>query len=848
MNEKIPVFVTSLFLFSGLTFATGWERKQAPVMTEWGDNINPENVLPEYPRPQMERSEWMNLNGIWDFASGLSGDAYQANRSYDRKILVPFPVESALSGIMDKNHGNADKNYWYKRMFTLDDAYTGKDVLLHFGAVDWRAEVYVNGIKAGAHEGGYDPFTLNITDLLKAAGEQELTVRVYDAQWAGGFPHGKQSLNPNGIWYTPVTGIWQTVWIEPVSANHIDDFHIVPDVDNSRLNITVSASDVRPGTTALVRILDGETLLSETIVQTGSENSVAIASPKLWSPENPFLYNLEIVLKDGETVTDKVRSYFGMRKVRLGMNGDTPCIFLNNEPVFQYGVLDQGWWPDGLYTAPSDEAILFDLTKVKEFGFNMVRKHVKTEPARWYYHCDRLGLLVWQDIPNATTHTDRNGWVETNFVREMKNIMNALKNVPSITTWVVFNEGWGQYDRTDQLPSREPYTRKAVQEAAEFDRSRLIDGASGWFDYEIGDMIDKHIYPAPGMHPNPAGHRASVCGEYGGINLKIDNHIWAGSEVQYTTVKNSDELTERFNSYADIVRLMKQDGLCGAVYTQITDVESEINGLITYDRKVVKLDDAQTGKIRQKLTDCIRSGFTPVIPAGRQPGQSWKYALKGAANWYKESFDDSAWATGEGGFGTGGPANATVRTEWNTDKIYLRRKVYIGELSEKALQNLKLDLYYDEDCTVYIDGVAAASTYGSVANYVPVEIGSEARQAIRNNDYNLIAIQCLQRTGAQFIDAGLITEGEYRIPSSLGENRADRVPFRVYPNPANSYFSISYKGDISRLDLISPEGKPIKSYTSAQPFYSLEGVQKGFYLVRLTDAARQSLVCSLMRN
>lgn len=581
----------------------GWRPAEAAIMTPWGEQIVPEHVLEEYPRPQMQRGEWMNLNGLWDFTKGVHNDTYDAKREFERKILVPFPVESALSGIMEVDANNADKNYWYRRTFTLPENYKGKDLLLHFGAVDWECEVYVNGKKVGVHEGGYDAFGFNITPYLRKNAQQELAVKVSDSQWAGGHPHGKQSLNPNGIWYTPVTGIWQTVWLEPVSKNYLSDFLIIPDIDKEQIKVTLTPNAVSGNMSAVIRLLaDNREVAITEVSSFGKEIYLPVKNPRLWSPDSPFLYDVEIELQKGGKTVDCVKSYVGMRKIALEKKDGKPCIYLNNQPLFQYGVLDQGWWPDGLYTAPSDEALEFDIRKTKEMGFNMIRKHVKVEPARWYYHCDRLGMLVWQDIPNATTNTDRNEWVETNFVREAHNIMGNLKNVPSIITWVVFNEGWGQYDRKEFEGKREAYTRMAVQKVQERSNGRLVNAASGWFDYEIGDMIDKHHYPLPAVYDNSENHRAVACGEYGGINLKIDNHIWAGSEVNYTTVDNAEALKNLFIEYAGKVKELKeQKGLCAAVYTQITDVESEINGLITYDRKVIKWNERQLKEVQEVL-------------------------------------------------------------------------------------------------------------------------------------------------------------------------------------------------------------------------------------------------------
>lgn len=598
--------ISSFLLIFGLIFSVcsqEWKPAKVAVMTTWGEKIDPAHVLEEYPRPQMQRNDWINLNGIWEFTRGTYGDTYNEKRVFDKSILVPFPVESALSGVMEVDAKNDDKNYWYRRTFTVPKNYKGKELLLHLGAVDWLCEVYVNGKSVGTHEGGYDAFSFNITPYLQKTAQQELVIKVFDSQWAGGQPHGKQSLNPNGIWYTPVTGIWQTVWLEPVAKTHLSDFLIVPDIDNEQMKITLMPNALSDDMSAVIRVLaDKKEVTKMKVSSFGEELQIPVKNSRLWSPESPFLYDVEIELqKDGKTV-DIVKSYAGMRKIALERKDGKPCIYLNNKPLFQYGVLDQGWWPDGLYTAPSDEALEYDVKMVKEMGFNMIRKHVKVEPARWYYHCDKLGMLVWQDIPNATTNTQRNDWVETNFVREAHNIMNCLKNTPSIITWVAFNEGWGQYDRKDIEDKREAYTRMAVKKVQEKSNGRLVNAASGWFDYEIGDMIDKHHYPLPAVYDNPVNQRAVVCGEYGGINLKIDNHIWAGSEVNYTTVNSAEDLKRLFIEYAGKVEeLKKQEGLCAAVYTQITDVESEINGLITYDRKVVKWNSDQLMEVRKVL-------------------------------------------------------------------------------------------------------------------------------------------------------------------------------------------------------------------------------------------------------
>ena len=594
------LILSLLLAFLTTEVCAQWKPAGDKIKTQWANKINTSAVLPEYPRPIMERNEWKNLNGLWEYAITDLGGNVPAH--FDGQILVPFAVESSLSGVGQRV--GAKKELWYSRSFEVPVAWKNKNVLLHFGAVDWKADIWVNDVKVGSHTGGFTPFSFDITAALSGKGNNRLVVKVWDPTDEGYQPRGKQVNNPEGIWYTPVTGIWQTVWLEPVTARHIEELRITPDIDQHLLTVKAHLNMRAPSDLIEVNVYDGNQL-----VATGksiNDEAVVIPMPedaKLWSPDFPFLYTLKVMLKNDNKILDQVNSYAAMRKysTKRDANGIVR-LELNNQPLFQFGPLDQGWWPDGLYTAPSDEALEYDVKMVKEMGFNMIRKHVKVEPARWYYHCDKLGMLVWQDIPNATTNTQRNDWVETNFVREAHNIMNCLKNTPSIITWVAFNEGWGQYDRKDIEDKREAYTRMAVKKVQEKSNGRLVNAASGWFDYEIGDMIDKHHYPLPAVYDNPVNQRAVVCGEYGGINLKIDNHIWAGSEVNYTTVNSAEDLKRLFIEYAGKVEeLKKQEGLCAAVYTQITDVESEINGLITYDRKVVKWSPDQLMEVRKVL-------------------------------------------------------------------------------------------------------------------------------------------------------------------------------------------------------------------------------------------------------
>lgn len=399
MRIKIILTIIGLMLATRFTWinAQDWQVPKGTMMTPWGENIDPNNVLPEYPRPQMERKEWMNLNGIWDLRKGVRDENFSSDFTYDKKILVPFPIESALSGIMEENDVQC---YWYRRTLTLPENMKEKNILLHFDAIDWECMVYVNGVRIGRHTGGYDPFYFDITHALNEEGEQEIVVYILDTTGAEGQAKGKQALNKWGCWYTPVSGIWQTVWLEPVESMHIKNLIITPDLDNSCFKIRVNTSLTQDGTTANILLTDknGNNVASLIGAEVNKQVTLPVSNPHLWSTEDPYLYNLDINLSQNGTQTDAVKSYCGMRKIEVKKVNGIPRIFLNNKQIFQMGPLDQGWWPDGLYTAPSDEALLFDIQKMKELGFNMIRKHIKVEPSRWYMHCDREGMLVWQDF------------------------------------------------------------------------------------------------------------------------------------------------------------------------------------------------------------------------------------------------------------------------------------------------------------------------------------------------------------------------------------------------------------------------------------------------------------------
>ncbi len=579
-----------------------WTPAGDRIMTVWGENLDPENVLAEYPRPQMIRDRWMNLNGLWDYAITAS-DA--APEKMDGKILVPFAVESALSGV-----GRAvteNDALWYEREFTIPEDWAGQRIILHFGAVDWKAEVFVDEQFAGEHTGGYSPFSFDVTDLLGKGRKHTLKLKVTDRTDNWFQPRGKQVSNPEGIWYTAVTGIWRTAWMEPVPAARINSYYAVSDIDAGTLTVTVDASVEEGDAVEVVLLADGAPVAKAE----GREVVLPVPEMKLWSPSDPYLYDLEIkVLRGGEAV-DCVKGYTAMRKISYAADKDGhKRMLLNNEPLFQYGPLDQGWWPDGLYTAPSDEALAFDIAKTKEMGFNLIRKHVKVEPARWYWHCDRLGMLVWQDMPNIADNSTNvwdnrtyNDGTDTpvteegkaNYYKEWSEIINAYKVFPCIVSWVPFNEAWGQFD-----------TEAVVQFTRAQDPTRLINYASGGnFVKCSGDILDLHNYPHPEMYLYDKDY-VNILGEYGGIGWPVEGHLWQPNRNWgYVQFKSADEVLDTYEKYADMLIGLIDDGFAAAIYTQTTDVEIEVNGLMTYDRKVVKLDMERLSAINRRVIESM---------------------------------------------------------------------------------------------------------------------------------------------------------------------------------------------------------------------------------------------------
>ncbi len=719
----------------------GWQMKQGKLMTDFAAQIDPIHTLPEYPRPQLQRKDWLNLNGVWQYKNGGSNEIAPPSGVYTQSILVPFPVESAISGIMSLN-----ERMWYKREFTVPAGWKNKRIILNFGAVEWEAEVFINEVSVGTHRGGFDPFSFDITDYIVGTGPQTITVRVYDPndgtpgvlnpQGGNAYqPTGKQTLAPSEIFYTSASGIWQTVWLEPVNEVSIKEIKMVPDIDANVLKLTVNLNGTGNGIIVSAKAKNGNTVAGSITGAAETELIIPIADLHLWSPVDPFLYDLDIVVTKGSIKFDSVRSYFGMRKIALGKEDGYQKIFLNNKALFLKGPLDQGYWPDGIYTAPTDEALKFDLEKIKELGFNMVRKHIKVEHARWYYWADKLGLVVFQDMvclepSGAITEVAKDIYKD-----EMTRMIKTHYNYPSIGMWIVFNESWGQFD-----------TEAVTQLAMSLDPTRLVNCASGWNHFPVGDINDTHSYPNPNAKTDST--QAVTCGEYGGVGFRSDGHTWLPDrDVAYIFAKNQEDLNYEFKKYQLYINdFTKSRGICSSVYTQITDVEREINGFYTYDRKVLKFD--QAGVVAANALTDAKLTYRTVAATG----QNWQFTTTAPSEtWFQEGFDDTGWASGKAPFGTLQPFN----TNWNTPDVWMRRTFNPGVLSAEDVRNLVFKLFHDDEAEIYINGVFAGKAYSYVEEYMHVPFYDAALTAIRPDADNVIAVHCHQFGGLQKIDVGL---------------------------------------------------------------------------------------------
>lgn len=711
-----------------------WELKTNHLLTRWAAEVSPTNTLPEYPRPQLSRPRWLNLNGLWNYTI-VTNPAASFPPEADGQILVPYPVESALSGVQRALRPSDALRY--ERGFVIPADWQGSRILLHFGAVDWAARVRVDGQEAGFHTGGYDPFTLDITPRLGTNATHELVVEVTDPT-EGDQPRGKQSLKPGNIFYTASSGIWQTVWLEPVPETAIAGLQLIPDYPTHALRLRIQLSRLTPAAqvTAVARA-DGR-VVARTNGDANAELTLALPGMRSWSPDDPFLYDLQVTLSAGGQPLDSVTSYFGMREIALQKDAQGyPRIALNNRILFQLGVLDQGFWPDGIYTAPTDEALAADLNFLKEAGFNLVRKHVKVEPDRWYYWCDKLGLLVWQDMPSGDNNTPQS---RIEFEAELKRMVTGLGNHPSIVQWILFNEGWGQYD-----------TERLTRWIKDVDPTRLVDNASGWADHQVGDVMDTHSYPDPGA-PAPEKQRASVIGEFGGLGITLSNHVWSANPWSYEMLALTNHLKIRY------VQLLKKafaerrtHALSGAVYTQLSDIEAECNGLLTYDRAVQKLPAAWLAEVNSEAFHVRK--YRPLLSDAVADNPTWQYTVQPPpADWAQPDFSPVGWQTGQAGFGAKDPTGAVVRTVWNTPDIWLRREFSLGQ---EDLGNAMFRLYHDDDAEIYLNGRAALSSPGWLFDYLLVKMTPD-QTALLKPGINTIAVHCHQIDGPQYIDVGIV--------------------------------------------------------------------------------------------
>ena len=718
------------------------------MTTRWSKDAIEGRAWTEYPRPQLVRNDWLNLNGTWEYAIAPKEAATYPGRQGD--IRVPYPIQSHLSGVQKQVY--ADQALWYRRTFTHPGNWAGKKIKLNFGAVDWQCDVYLNGTLLGKHSGGYDPFSFVLhPSLLKR--ENEIVLRVWDPTTDGDQPYGKQTFKPEGIWYTAVTGIWQTVWLEPTGQESIEQVYTTTKTNGEVLVHTEMSGETTPSTFQLraTAFLDGAEVASAS-GPAGQPLKLTVPKPRLWSPSSPTLYDLRVeYLKNGE-LHDSVMSYFGIREITLKKDKFGLRTYLNGEPIFMFGPLDQGWWPDGLYTPPSDDALRYDLEVTKRAGFNTVRKHVKVEPARFYRHCDELGLLVWQDMPSNLKYGP--GWNTNYRVKNEKpdgprpadskerweaewlNIMEACRPFPSVVVWVPFNEAWGQFD-----------TQRVTEWTKRLDPTRLVNSASGGNFVPTGDIMDIHVYPGPAAPPQESG-RAIVLGEFGGLGLPLEGHTWqAKDNWGYRTYTTKDELLSRYGDLIENLRLLKSKGLSAAIYTQTTDVEVEVNGLMTYDRAIVKMPLDKLNRLNSTLYGPPII-MVDVLPTADVKPETWRYTESTPGNgWMNADYDATAWKSGRSGFGTARTPGAIIGTEWSSNQIWLRREFEVTAVKG----DLWLKVHHDEDATVYINGIEVAKLEGYTQNYVFRNIPD----SVLKTGKNIIAVACRQTNGGQYIDVGI---------------------------------------------------------------------------------------------
>jgi len=760
-------------------FAQNWQPAAGRLMTSWSKLVSPSNALPDYPRPQFVRQNWQSLNGLWDY-SVTEKDIQDAGK-YSGSILVPYPIESALSGVMKAFLPS--QRLWYHRTFTIPSTWSGQHVLMHFGAVDWDSTVLVNGKVLGSHQGGYDCFTYDITNALHSRGPQDVVVSVLDPTGDGWQLKGKQTLHPGGAAYTATSGIWQSVWMEPVPASHLESLHLIPDVAAGVLHVTIDARITPHPMSIRIAAIDGDATVSTVTAPIGAELTpdvtdqlvgwykatsglvstvidVPIKNAHLWSPEDPHLYNLSVAIvdKDG-SVTDRVGSYFGMRSISLGHDThNNTRLLLNGKPILLCGVLDQGFWPDGIYTAPTDDALRFDLETMRKLGLNADRKHIKIEPDRWYYWADRLGILVLQDMPSGdegdpNTDEPTSPEAAAECESEMRTLIQQRWNHPAIICWIAYNEGWGQHDTVE--------TSRWIKL---LDPSRLVDEASGFPHHGSGDVVDVH-----GGIPPKSPTEISIDSETSGNGLAVPGHAWPGkpwSTGTYNPKTGGEGPTDNGLYpiddaskiwYTRSVRGLYKDlwdnhdatGATGFFKVQITDVENETNGLMSYDRAVLKVDPNLVAAAAKGVG--LPSNVTYILPTAAIKPIDWKYSThQPSDNWFNPAFNDASWKVGQSAFGSG---YSNIHTPWTDTPgdIWLRTNFNLTSIPK----SLYVRMVHDEDAEIYINGVLAARDGGYISAYDDYPVSSEAIAALKQDD-NTIAVHCHQTTGGQVIDVGLV--------------------------------------------------------------------------------------------
>ncbi len=757
-RKWIPLLIGAFALLSVAPTYAQWKPVDDRIMTRWASEVSPDNPWPEYPRPQMRRDSWLNLNGLWDYAITSRNDSRP--RRPGGKILVPFAIESALSGV-----GKAvtpDDALWYRRSFEIPSDWAGKRVRLNFGAVDWEAGVWVNDQEVGVHRGGYTPFSFDITDYL-VEGSQKLVIRVWDPTDSGTQGRGKQVLEPQGIWYTAVTGIWQTVWLEPVSDLSITKLEVSPFLDAKVVRVRANLNRAPRGARLAVSVTDGEREVASGEVAADRTLELSVPDPRLWSPDSPFLYDVTArLLQTGEEV-DVVESYFGMRKISMEPDAEGRMqLHLNNEALFQLGPLDQGWWPDGLYTAPTDDALRYDIEVTRRLGFNMARKHVKVEPARWYYHADKLGLLVWQDMPSAFlsgqrddphslyidpwagSDAPRDGVSAAQWEAEWREIIDEFRHFPSIVMWVPFNEGWGQYD-----------TARIAKWTKQYDPTRLVNAASGWTDRGVGDVYDTHMYPGPGLQSG-GPNRAMILGEFGGLGWPVEDHLWWNKRNWgYRTYTSRQELNDRYVEVVGNVIGVRARGAAGAIYTQTTDVEGEVNGLMTYDRAIVKLDADRVNEVHDRLY-AKPSATRTLAPILAQ----WTYTFaKPDDGWAAADFAAAGWTTGKAPLRSSPDDQFPNGDVWpvEQDSIWARREFILDDVP----QILWLEAWHSLSAgAVYLNGKEVSELIGRTRREYRHQ-NLSAHVGLLRKGKNVLAIHATvgdaNRETRRDFDAGLYT-------------------------------------------------------------------------------------------